>query len=683
MTSASSVGSAVVGTHATSYDAVGRVASETDPLGNTAHYVYDLRGMLRRLTNPLGQILEQDCNAHGEIVGQRMSGVETRWTYDAAGRANAFIDPTGQVLRFGFDARDKVSDVVRPDGARQTYRYEPNGALREFVDYDGTVLEYTNDSNGLPLTITAAPAAGVVATPDLQLEYDGARRIARASYGGVTHLFQYDSLGRRLAEAGPDLVRMSYDAAGLTRRLTYPDGRRDRHEHDPRGRLLRVVLEANAPVRQGSLNDGATVAEFGWFGADRLERVRTAGTDTVLRYDVADRLIEQSVTGAAGAVVHRQDWFLDALGQRRGEALRAGPNMAREHQFDALTRLTRARVGLAINSLPGSAVGLTQVQINAAIGALAGAAGNGDIAWSYFPNDTPERRTERNGTGQLVSTRVFTTNTLHQVTSVNGAAITYGGSGNLTGRGTRTYRYDAYRRLVAVEEGGATVTTIQYDGLGRMHQLSTPGGTQRLACWEDELLQVSGVNAMQLTPGPLLDRAVSASVGSSTFGLITDGIGSLVVACDQAGRVVERYIYEFFGAPTILAPDGTRVRANSSIGLIPRFQGRPWLGGARLYDFRNRSYDPELQVFLQPDPFALSGSWGPYGFCRFNPVDYVDPYGLFWHIVIGAAVGAAIGGISTAIHGGDWRDILVASGAGAVGGAFTAAGMPMLGAAAA
>ena len=111
---------------------------------------------------------------------------------------------------------------------------------------------------------------------------------------------------------------------------------------------------------------------------------------------------------------------------------------------------------------------------------------------------------------QQLSARVFSTNGLHQVSALDGVAILYGPSGNLVARGTRTFHYDAFRRLVSVQDGATTVATFQYDGLGRLHNLTTGTGNQRFAHWMDELVQVIGTGARQLTPSPQLDLREAA-----------------------------------------------------------------------------------------------------------------------------------------------------------------------------
>ena len=63
-----------------------------------------------------------------------------------------------------------------------------------------------------------------------------------------------------------------------------------------------------------------------------------------------------------------------------------------------------------------------------------------------------------------------------------------------------------------------------------------------------------------------------------------------------------------------------------------------------------------------------------FAYCDNNPVTRKDDGGLFWHLVIGATIGAIIGGITTAISGGDATDILISVVAGAAGGLLAASG---------
>ena len=59
------------------------------------------------------------------------------------------------------------------------------------------------------------------------------------------------------------------------------------------------------------------------------------------------------------------------------------------------------------------------------------------------------------------------------------------------------------------------------------------------------------------------------------------------------------------------------------------FTGREWLKDLKLYDYRNRMYQPELGRFLQPDPKQFgAGDYNLYRYCHNDPINKSDPTGL-------------------------------------------------------
>jgi len=79
-----------------------------------------------------------------------------------------------------------------------------------------------------------------------------------------------------------------------------------------------------------------------------------------------------------------------------------------------------------------------------------------------------------------------------------------------------------------------------------------------------------------------------------------------------------------------------------------------------LYYYGARYYDPEIGRFISPDSivqdYTNPQTLNRYSYCINNPLIYVDPSGHFFiidDILIGAAIGAIIGGTTSAITGGD------------------------------
>ncbi len=70
-------------------------------------------------------------------------------------------------------------------------------------------------------------------------------------------------------------------------------------------------------------------------------------------------------------------------------------------------------------------------------------------------------------------------------------------------------------------------------------------------------------------------------------------------------------------------------KPNSVFGNRFLFTGREWLSDLRLYDYRNRMYQPELGRFLQPDPIQFKAEdYNLYRYCHNDPINKNDPTGL-------------------------------------------------------
>ena len=172
--------------------------------------------------------------------------------------------------------------------------------------------------------------------------------------------------------------------------------------------------------------------------------------------------------------------------------------------------------------------------------------------------------------------------------------------------------------------------------------------TRSVSDQEDLLLIFDGANTLQAGvvhgPGidqPLLllpdaDRDGALAHGEPTRRLLTDGLGSMTALVgDASGVVEERYQYDSFGQPTILAPDGTP-RTCSAFGNPFLFTGREYDCESGLYYYRARYYDPRTGRFLQEDPLGGSLSMpeqlNSYTYAINRPTVFTDPYG---HLIIG------------------------------------------------
>ncbi|MFZ1218881.1 MAG: RHS repeat-associated core domain-containing protein [Chthoniobacterales bacterium] len=133
--------------------------------------------------------------------------------------------------------------------------------------------------------------------------------------------------------------------------------------------------------------------------------------------------------------------------------------------------------------------------------------------------------------------------------------------------------------------------------------------------------------------GARVDEIVaSATGGTSWLYHQYDARGHCIMLTNTSGAIQEQYEYDAFGQPYIYGADGALVARNlgSPVGNRFLFTGREWIKELRVYDYRNRLYQPELGRFVQPDPKQFeAGDYNLYRYCHNDPVNKSDPTGLY------------------------------------------------------
>ncbi|MEZ0191977.1 RHS repeat-associated core domain-containing protein [Ralstonia solanacearum] len=255
------------------YDAIGRIASQTDSEGRTVKYQYDA---LNRLT-----------------LTQYPDGTTRRQTWDKLDLAST-TDRLGRVTRYTYDSARRLVQVTDPLGRRIQYGYYPNGKLKTLTDAAGNVTTWQRDIQGRVISKTYADGKGD--TLAYEATTSRLKRITDAL--GQSKTFSY-TMDDRVAEL---------DYSGATNPTASVSYRYD-----------------SAYPRISSVTDGTGSHNYSYNavgspGANRVSEETVPGQSDTLRtqYDALGRPTERRIGSLS------ETWSYDALGRQVGHGTPLG-----------------------------------------------------------------------------------------------------------------------------------------------------------------------------------------------------------------------------------------------------------------------------------------------------------------------------------------------------------------------
>ncbi len=560
------------------YDSRKNLASVENALGDTTTFEYDDLDMVKKVTDALGH--------------------DSTYINNGRGQTSSLTDNRGKPYSFEYTSDGPRKKLTFPGSSTITSEYDLVARLTKKTFRDGTFVGISRDDAG---RVTGLSQNGGSAQ---SISYDTAGRVSSIDNPVTsTESYSYNGEGQlsNITYGSDGSASMTYYANGWLKELTYPTGMVVKYEYDTEGRVSKIY------------KDTVLLVAYTYDTAGRLSAKAFGSTGAITEgysYNTLNRLTSFTISGTTA--LWSAEYGYNAIGNRTYSKFPAGTGDV--YQYDAIGQLTGVKYGVT----------------NPQSGYTSATSPAGSSIYTY--DAAGNRLTSTPLSGPTV---IYTANDINQYSSItNDTPLSYDSRGNVSGRGSDSFEYDALGRLVTYKYNGTTACTYKYDTFGRRVQKYKSSsdyenhynlGTQLL--W---IKKHSGSTDTNITfiyqPG--IDRPVAQveTTGSTTqvYYVHRDALNSVVALSNDSG-LVQTYAYDIWGGYS------TAVNTGAAISRF-LYTSREIDSETGMYYYRARNYSPQYGRFIQLDPVDFAGGdLNLYRYVVNSPVNFIDPFGTQWH----------------------------------------------------
>ena len=543
-------------------DYSGRVAAQYMEGQGWSYFAYDFDNLVTTITAPDGAVRKYYYDANSNVIAVENIGGQTKYTYDADGRILSETDRLDNTTSYTYDENGNKTSTTYPDGTSELYEYNAQNLVNKMTNRDGTVELYDYDANGNQTSYTDARGNTSTSTYDennnLLSNTDALGNTTTYTYDAKGNVLTetdpmnnttsntYDDQGRLITQTDADGSTTTYvysdagklvktiDADGNETNIDVSGNGFDTGNTDPLGNSTNTVYnEQNKPIAVTDAEGNTTTYKYDSVG-QMISTADALGNATSYTYDLAGRMI--SMTDARGST---WTYEYDAEGRMTATADPLGNKTSTEYDRMGQTASgTNARG--AVTSYDYDAMG----RITKTTDAL------GYYTRSvYDPNGNEIERYDANG--NKWSSVYDANDQLIKETDPLGNKTTYYYDAN--GRQIKTVSalgiyapppvFDRTGRIVKSFDAEGNATSYEYDALGRLIKTTSADGAFTTSEYNangwlvSSTAQDGGVTAYTYNKNGQVLTITDALGGVTSY--VYDALGRTISVTDALGGVTK------------------------------------------------------------------------------------------------------------------------------------------------
>jgi len=553
-------------------------------------------------------------NDEGRLISTKTAKRETLYSYDVNGNINTITNANGVVTSFTYDARGRQTSITNADNTTTHFAYDANSNMLTLTTPSDSEFDFSYDALNRPNTATS-PLSNVTA-----YTYDRARRLTNIEKPSGKSINYTYSNALLVSESSEDEeVSYTYNTNAQVISKNTEDST---ISYTYNGDLVSSITYSKNLVAgiSFSYNNDVQVDSLCYAGScDALEYNADAELVHAGIYDINNSLVKNRVVKTVTSENSTRRYNYNAYGEMS------------TYSDDVVTlKLRRNTLGQITKKVTTLNDKKTVLKYSYDDRARLVEVKKGKKVLEAYTYDANSNRTNLNATYSIED----------QLQNTDNATYTYNQDGYLhvksTPTGTTTYTYGTWGELqhVTLEDN----TSIEYEHNANHQRVvkRKDGEVVEKYLWLNltTLLAVldKNDNVVQRFNYVSERLPVSFTQNNTLYNMHYDQVGSLIAVSNEENEIVKEIVYDSFG--NILND------TNATLALPFGFAGGLYDKHTKLTRFGYRDYDAKAGKWMAKDPIGFNGSKANlYQYVLNNPINLVDPYGLWDDPWMKAAMG--------------------------------------------